>query len=74
MITTSDIVKDIILSRGYANFNDFATRNKLEFTRLYKSYKRNSWTISTLAKISQKVGTDLTGFATANAEREELLE
>lgn len=74
MVTTSDIVLDLILSRGYVSLKDFALRNGFEFTKFYKAYNENSWSIERLAKVSQKVGVDLTSLTTVNAVKDEELD
>lgn len=71
MVTTSDIVLDLIMSRGYASLKDFALRNGFEFTKFYKAYNENIWSRERLAKVSQKVGVDLTSLSTINANIDE---
>lgn len=71
MITTSDIVLDLVLSRGYRSLKDFALKNKMDFTRMYRSYNKNSWTRERLSKVGHCLGVDLTGLQTANKELNE---
>ena len=71
MVTTSDVVLDLILSRGYMSLKDFALRNGFDFTKFYRAYNNNSWSRERLAKVSQKVGVDLTSLSTINADIDE---
>lgn len=62
---------DLINRRGYNNINDFAEKNNIEFTHIYKSYNSNVWTRKTLDEIGRKMGLDLKSLSTVNVDIDE---
>lgn len=67
-ITTTDIIRDIILQQGYKNVNDFIEKNRLDGGVIRRCMSRNQWSNFTLKKIGRILRKDLSGLSTCNVD------
>lgn len=66
MITTSDIVHEIILQQGYKNDNYFCKKNRLNYSNFSTSMRNNSWSSFQLNRLSKILRRELKHLTTVN--------
>lgn len=66
MITTSDIIKELILQQGYKNVHDFCVKNRLNPNNFATNLRDNIWTTKELSRLGRILRRDLMGLSTVN--------
>ena len=66
MITTSDIIKELILQQGYKNINDFCVKNRLNPNNFATNIRDNVWTAKELNRLGHILRRDLMSLSTVN--------
>lgn len=66
MITTSDIIKELILQKGYKNVHDFCIENRLNPNNFATNLRDNVWTTKELNRLGHILRRDLMGLSTVN--------
>lgn len=66
MITTSDIILEIILQQGYSGIADFCKENRLNYSNFSTSLRNNSWSSFQLNRLSKILRRELKHLTTVN--------
>lgn len=66
MITTSDIIMEIILQQGYSNLSDFCRKNRLNLHNFSASMRKNSWSSFQLNRLSKILRREFKHLTTVN--------
>lgn len=66
MITTSDIIRELILQQGYKNVHDFCVKNRLNPKNFDTNLRNNIWSNKELNRLGRILRRDLMGLSTVN--------
>lgn len=66
MITTSDIVVELILQQGYKNVHDFCVKNRLNPGNFGENLRNNAWTTKELNRLGRILRRNLMELSTVN--------
>lgn len=66
MITTSDIVTELILQQGYKSISDFCDKNRLNVHNFFTNIRNNTWTNAELNRLGRILRRDLKSLSTTN--------
>lgn len=66
MITTSDIITEIILQQGYKSIYDFCVKNRLNSKNFATNLRNNVWTTKELNRLGRILRRELKHLTTLN--------
>lgn len=70
MVSTSDIVLELILQKGYGSLTNFAKKNNINRSLITEAYRTNCWGRNLLKRISEVLGINIINLSTTSANME----
>lgn len=70
MVSTSDIVLELMLQKGYNSLSNFAKRNGIQKSIITEAYRTNCWSRNLLKRISEVLGINIINLSTTSANME----